>query len=97
MSLADDEIFLGYCEIHAATERAAFSGWQIRRLLELADHKTHIDPLDLHDDQWFTMRSCLADPLIKRARERLCAARADARDKLLSAGFVEGETGAEQP
>jgi hypothetical protein len=69
----DDESFLGYCEIHSRTERALFSGAQIRRLLELADHKMHIDPLDLHDGMWLTMRSYLADPLIDRARERLRA------------------------
>lgn len=87
MSLVDDESFLGYCEIHSRTERALFNGGQIRRLLELADLPV---PRDIRDSSWLTMRSCVADPLIYTARERLRAVKTTARDELLSAGFVEG-------
>lgn len=67
----DDEFFLGYCSIHAATDLALFHRKHVERLLNLAGRKA---PPNM--GEWLSIRSLYADPLIAEARRRLAEAEA---------------------
>lgn len=64
----NDETFLGYCHLHARTERALFSGVQIKRLYVLAGVEAGAP--DVKDTDWLSMPADVADPLIEAARRR---------------------------
>lgn len=67
----DDEFFLGYFSLHAATELALFSRGHVERLLRLAGREP---PERL--GAFVSVHSEVADPLIAEARRRLAEAAA---------------------
>jgi hypothetical protein len=66
-----DEEFLGYVEYHCRTERALFEGAHVKRLLELAGEFREANSRSVHPNEFVVMRPEFADPLIKKARERM--------------------------
>lgn len=67
----DDEFFLGYFSLHAATDLALFHRKHVERLLKLAGQDV---PPNLRE--WLSVHSPAADPLIAEARRRLAEAEA---------------------
>jgi len=61
-----DEEFIGYCEIHCATQRALFLGRDINRMYALAGRTDTRVP----EGEWFTVRSQMM-ALCDSARKRL--------------------------
>ena len=77
----NDEDLLGYFEIHSRTERALFHRSMVERLWALAG-----EPLEgMYGRQFVEVHSDLADPLVRRARERMAV---DTARFTLIAGFI---------
>lgn len=67
-----DESFLGYCAIHSQTDRALFHWTDVARLYRLAGEPLDADiPEDGAPNVFWAMHEDEAQPLIKKARERL--------------------------
>lgn len=65
----NDKEFLSYVHAHSRTERALFSGEQLTRLLNLSGTETTVA------SGWYALFAPDAEPLIRKAQERLNAAR----------------------
>jgi hypothetical protein len=66
----DDEKFLLYCELHAATDEALFHRQDVVRVYTLAGQTLRGE----HLPAWIAVRPAIMNPLVAAARARLARA-----------------------